>query len=66
MPGGQKSAGRRPRENNARRAEKRGPQAQRKQCPEGRKPGPQAQREQRPEGKKKRFQIHEVSHNWHC
>jgi len=57
MPGGQKSPGRRPRENNTRRAKKRGPQAQREQCPEGKekcfreKPGPQAQRKQRPEGK---------------
>ena len=34
-PGGQKSPGRRPKENNARRAKKRGPQAQREQCPEG-------------------------------
>ena len=65
MPGGRKKPGRRPRESNARRAKKRGPQAQREQRPKGKKnpfqkwPGPQAhknilswQQATRPEGKK--------------
>jgi|GEM_PF-2155515 len=49
------------RRQNARRAEKRGPQAQRGQRPEGEEkhfkkwPGPQAQREQHPEGEEKHF-----------
>jgi len=37
MPEGRKSPGRRPRENNARREKKLGPQAQREQRPEGKK-----------------------------
>ena len=49
------------RRQNARRAKKRGPQAQKEQHPEGeekhskKRPGPQAQREQRPEGEEKYF-----------
>jgi len=45
MPGGQKSPGRRPRKNNARRA---------KRTLSKKKLGPQAQREQRPKGEKAR------------
>jgi len=50
------------RRQDARRAKKPGPQAQREQRPEGeekpfqKRPGPQAQREQRPEGEEKHFQ----------
>jgi len=70
MPGGQKSPGRRPKENNARRAKKPGPQAQREQRPEGekaraagpertmpggrRKPGRRPKKKQHSEGKKAR------------
>ena len=37
MPGGEKSPGRRPKENNARRARKPGPQAQKRTTPGGQK-----------------------------